>query len=208
MTSKSSNYLGLPQWCTEKGISSDNLPDLLNLASNSYQKHTEWYLRHRDTTLKQLAVIMTAELVFVKLFYDSSASWVLIVPALSFLIILSSILAHAGAKSCYQAFQAAMENVLLINKIVWAMGLGDKVHIDQVHTEASIIPVLKDQTLYVPRYLKDSSQFDTTEQFTAFQLGKSKEQKPKKQKKGDILYFLCQAFILLNYYKVLSIIKI
>jgi hypothetical protein len=25
---------------------------------------------------------------------------------------------------------------------------------------------------------------------------------------GDILYFLCQAFILLNYYKVLSIIKI
>jgi hypothetical protein len=179
MTSIANDDSSLPQWYVLNGKSTENLPVLLGLASDSYGRHTEWYLRHRDTTLKQLAVLLTAELVAANFFYISSASRLLVLPTLIFLIILSPVLAFAGAKSCHQAFQAAMENVLLINKIVWAMGLGGKVHIDSAYEEEIKIPVPKDRPFYVPRYLKDSSKFDTTEQFTAFQLGELKNQHPK-----------------------------
>jgi len=143
---------------------SDNLRAILTTGLTLYTKHTEWFLKHRETTLRQLALLITAELAIQKFVVDpdgtSSPARVLLL----LLACLSPLLAHSGIRSCKQAFQAAMENIILVNKILWSMGPSGKVFTDH-NVDESFIPAHQDTTLQVPRFLEHSVKAASTNCF-------------------------------------------
>jgi len=143
---------------------SENLRAVFTIASSLYGKHTEWFLKHRDTVLKQLAVLITAELAIYKFVVVPAQSNFPVGMLQLSLAALSMVLAHAGVRSCKQAFQAAMENVVVVNKIIWSMAPSGKLFLDNEIPD-SAVPAREDSSLYVPRFLAHSIATSSTEEF-------------------------------------------
>ncbi len=143
---------------------SNELLAVLTVGSEAYGKHTEWFLKHRETALKQLAILITAELAIQNLVVEPEGANLPARMLLLLLAFMSLLLAHAGWRNCQQAFTAAMENVLLVNKIIWSMAPSGKVHL-AAPVDVNNMPCRQDETLYVPRFLKHSIDAYTTEAF-------------------------------------------
>lgn len=151
---------------TEKSFTrgSDDLRAVLTIASSHYGKHTEWYLKHRDTVLRQLAVLITAELAVQKFVAEPAQADLPARILLLALAGLSLVLAHAGVRSCRQAFRAAMENAVVVNKIIWSMAPSGRLFLDHETLDPEM-PARQDSSLYVPRFLSHAIATPSTEEF-------------------------------------------
>jgi len=143
---------------------------LLEAATSSYYNHTNWFLKHRDTTLKQLSMLLTAELLIGKFLTNSNIPMWLIAIIYLFLAFLSLLLAVAGAKSCQRSFLASLENIAYRNKLLWAINSSGKISISRSYNKERI-PVRDDETVHIPRHLEELANFATTQDFIDYQLG-------------------------------------
>jgi len=150
-----------------------DLHTFLEVATSAYYNHTNWFLNHRDTALRQLAVLLTAELLIGKFLIDSNIPMWLTATIYLFLALLSLLLAAAGARSCQRSFLASLENIAYRNKLVWAINSSGIVSIQKSYN-GERIPVRNDKTIHVPRYLEELASFATTQDFTSYQLGLNK----------------------------------
>jgi len=164
MTEKSfeSKEIEYPKWCKGKGEVSQYLPNLLDFASKNYERHTNWFLKHRDTALTQLTALITAEIV-IRQFLDPGKNSIQLIFIL--LSIFSFILAGSGHRSCNRCFRASLENALLINKIIWIMGLSNKVNVNFDPDDIINAPAADDETFFVERYVTDSYNSKTTKEY-------------------------------------------
>jgi hypothetical protein len=122
------------------------------------------FVQNRDTVLKQLAVLIAAELAIHKFVVDPAQSNFPVGILQLSLAVLSMVLAHAGVRSYKQAFQAAMENVVVVNKIIWSMAPSGKLFLDHEVFDPEI-PAGDDSSLYVPRFLAHPIGTPSTEVF-------------------------------------------
>jgi hypothetical protein len=113
-------------------ISNQHLSDLLSLASANYGRQMDWFLRHHDTGIKNLAAILAAESALVGLTVTQKG-----IPA-AFVLALLAILASAAPTlawlavgACRRSFAAAMESVFMMTKAAWAMGIVSEVAVDR-----------------------------------------------------------------------------
>jgi hypothetical protein len=155
-----------PSWLRISKTENTHLSDMLSFGSANYGRHTEWFLRHRDTGLRNLAAVLAAEFTITSIYFaNKGAPKVFVVPILLLLVLLAIILAEAACSSCHNAFRASLENALLVTKVAWAMGLANAVSVPEIPNENEHPPVPKDLTLYVPRYLSTAQKHATTEKF-------------------------------------------
>ncbi len=148
------------------------LHHMLTYARQNYASHTDWYLRHRDTGLKMLGVVLVANFTIGSLFFDHKLNAYLSLSALAILSFLSLILSNLSVKSCKQAYIAALENALLVTKTAWAMGFAQPIPIDKNISPNIPCPVREDEYLYVPRYIKDGINAKNTEAFVGLHSSK------------------------------------
>jgi hypothetical protein len=141
------------------------LHHMLAYARQNYASHTDWYLRHRDTGLKMLGVVLVANFTIGSLYYDHKLNAYLSLIALIILSILSLLLSNLSVKSCKQAYVAALENALLVTKTAWAMGFAHPIAIDDNYKRNTPCPAKEDEYLYVPRYIKDAIKAENTDAF-------------------------------------------
>lgn len=150
----------------------DSLSHMLSYARQNYASHTDWYLRHRDTGIKILGIVLGANLTIAGLYFDRKLHFWLTVSALAILGILSLMLTRLAVRSCRQSYQAAMENALLVSKTAWAMGFGQSVPVESKFLKTGKCPVRADYSLYVPRYLKEAQEAESTDEFVSHQIRK------------------------------------
>jgi len=148
-----------------------NLQELLDLAQKGYIAHIEWFLKHKNTALKQLAVLLTSEIVIANFLSKNPSipKW-MIVFIYIFLAFLSLILAYAGSKSCQRSYLASLEYVAFFNKLMWIIEQPIKAKLFE-YFDSKGMPLSKDKTFYVPRYLDDISRHQTTQSFVNSHLG-------------------------------------
>jgi hypothetical protein len=160
-------------WAIKGDSSESNLQSTLSLAITNYSNHTNWFLQHKEMGIKYLIVIVTAELAFAKFFYTTEFPFRLLIIFILFILAFVSIaFMFFALKNCYQSYQAALENVLLITKTLWAMGLTDPVSVDSKKVNFIKSPVWKDETPYVPRYLEDALKHEKTKDFVKYNMDK------------------------------------
>ena len=137
---------------------SDNkyLATMLEFGSSNYERHANWFLRHRDIGIKYQAIILTVEFSILGISFQLDAVYpkYLVCSGLYMLGIFSVILAYTSCRSCTKSFIASLENALLVTKVAWAMGLADRVAVKEI--PESNPPVSEDSMLYINRYWKDS----------------------------------------------------
>ncbi len=160
------------KWAVEAEEFSTNLSDLLAFASANYGKHTDWFLRHKDTGIKILAVLLTAELTVTSLYLTRHFHDLVTMFTLIILSLLSIILTAYSLISCRQSYKASLENALLITKTLWAMGLTKAVKVKTKEVDFSKCPVHNDETPYVPRYLNDAVEKEDSNSFINHHLSK------------------------------------
>ena len=157
----------------EKALESrEDLYRFMDIASASYARHTDWFIRHRDTSVRQLAVLIAAQLLIIKLTSDpNNNSWA---PAiiLIFLSFLSYILALTGSSSCQRSFIASLESVLFFNKCIWAIIPTGYINVLEDNAQEESVPARSDTTLQVPRFVQGASKFSTTEEYINYHIGK------------------------------------
>lgn len=144
-----------------------NLLALLTLANSNYRNHTDWFLRHRETALKQLTAIIAAEAIIMRFFHGADVPVSITAILLLGLSLLSLVLAHGGVCNCTRTFRASLEHVAMTSKIIWVLAPSGKALVDQ-HSDLAEVnppPFEDDKVLLVPRYLEDSKKFSTTEKF-------------------------------------------
>jgi hypothetical protein len=157
-----------PSWTRISKPENIYLPDILDFASANYGRHTDWFLRHRDTGIRNLAAVLTAEFAVTSIYFsDKGADKGFVVTILFLLVLLAIILAIAACCSCYRAFRASLENAVFVTKIAWAMGLANPVSIPEIskENEKELPPVSQDPTLYVPKYLRTAQKYKSTDEF-------------------------------------------
>ena len=156
--------------------SSTQKPDLYNLlevASNAFIAHTDWSIRHRDTSLRQLAVLIAAELIVLKFHRDIPTDLNIGPFILLSFGFLAFVLSLGGAQSVGRAYLASMENVLFMNKLMWAINPSGKVNLPEKFLNAPYFPASDDETLFVYRYQEESTDDKTTKAFTEKRAGKN-----------------------------------
>jgi hypothetical protein len=164
--------LQTPLWASVGAIENSHLSDLLSLASTNYGRHMEWFLRHHDTGIKNLAAILAAESAVVGLAVTHKGiPAVFIVVLLAILACAAAVLAWLAVRSCRRSYTAATENVFMMTKVAWAMGVISKVAVGENVVSDDECPGRGDNTLYAPRWVKDSLQHATSAEFVAYNLG-------------------------------------
>ncbi|MBZ5617353.1 MAG: hypothetical protein LAQ69_01280 [Acidobacteriia bacterium] len=167
--------LHLPPWASVGAIESKHLSDLLSLASTNYGRQTDWFLRHHDTGVKNLAAILAAESALVGLAATQKGiPAALVIALLVVLVCAASVLAWLAVRSCQRAFTAAMESVFVMAKVAWAMGVTAKVAVDESVVSVVRCPGRDDYTLYAPRWVEDSLAYTTCEGFVKANLANRK----------------------------------
>jgi multisubunit Na+/H+ antiporter MnhB subunit len=80
-----------------------SLNTALAYAQKGYDNHTDWFQRHRDSAVKQLGLILSAELIVLRFFDTLGHVAILGGSALILLAMVSILLSIAGIKSCSRA---------------------------------------------------------------------------------------------------------
>ena len=165
-----------PLWANVGEFENCHLPDLLTFSSENYGRQTNWFLRHRDTGIRNLAVIIASETAITSLYFttDKQIPPAFIIMLLLLLAFLAPLLALSALCSCKRAFRAAMENALLTAKIVWALGLTSNVEVKKSNVDLQKCPARDDLYLYVPRYVEDSLAHPTTKTYSNANLSNRK----------------------------------
>jgi hypothetical protein len=125
-----------PDWADLSNPPNANLPNLLSLASGSYERHIGWFLRHSDTGIRNLGAVIAAETAIVGLYFthfsqkDTPQTIICVLSLLALALVVAPSLCSLATRSTTQAYSAAMESVRLITKCVWAMGLTSSVAVN------------------------------------------------------------------------------
>ncbi|MCT2533839.1 hypothetical protein N2488_11655 [SAR92 clade bacterium H231] len=154
------------KWIDSSKGNNNYLPNLLDFAASNYGRHTDWFLKHRDTGLKNLALILTAEFTVLGLHFTKTGfPKFLVCLSLVLLSAFSILIAYSACQSCKNAFKASLESALLVTKTAWAMGLVGAVSLEK--TSTLLPPVPDDEMLYTKRYWEDAlpPKSNTTEDF-------------------------------------------
>ncbi len=141
-------------WARPSDKPTRDLGLLLDYARSHYVSHTDWFLRHKESGINTLGVVLTAEFAILGFYFAGNLHRIVALAGLFLLASLTLPLTKLALLSCKKAFQAALEHALLITKIVWAMGWAEKVAVDQY--QSGDCPAQKDESLYVERYLQDA----------------------------------------------------
>ncbi len=171
-------------WYNSNGAErSDNetssLHKALEYALKGYDNHTNWFQRHRDAAVRQLGLILGAELVILRLFLDSNSLEILGGFSLLLLAGISPLLGLAGIKSCERAYVASIEHAAMSSKILWALFPEKIVNISSLESNP---PLKNDEYLSIPRYIKDAQRFESTDEYVKYHLGKPVSGKERKYK--------------------------
>jgi len=158
-----------PPWVTLTVDENAHLSDLMTLASTNFGRHLDWFQRHRDMAVKNIAAILAAETALVGLGVAQKQ----VLPAafaLALLLVLSCaapVLAWLGIRACRQAYRAAMESAFMMAKVAWTMGALSVVAVKQSVVGNATCPGYADLSLYAPRWTNDCVQHRTTDEFVA-----------------------------------------
>ena len=134
--------------------SSPDLPSFLSHATTLYIQQTDWCLKHRESVLKQLAVLLGAQLAVVQ--FAEGGQQLAAAFFLAFSVALALLFTIAGLKSCHRAFEHAMRYACVIKKVVSAMGGGGKVFV----SKKAFVPLVDDECLYVKEMIvKDGEEY-------------------------------------------------
>ena len=150
----------------------EELHHMLSYARQNYASHTDWYLRHRDTGLKMLGVVLVANFTVGSLYFDHKLNGFLSLSALAIISLLSLVLTNLSVKACKQAYRASLENALLVTKTAWAMGFAQPIAVNKTISEATPCPAKGDKYLYVPRYIEDGMKAENSEIFISHHISK------------------------------------
>jgi hypothetical protein len=163
--------LNPPVWASVGEVENKHLSDLLSLASANFGRHTDWFFRHRETGLRNLAAILAAESALVGVALTQKG-----IPAAFIVVLLMALACAAPAvawlavSSCRRNFVAALENLFMIAKVAWAMGIMANVAVNEKVVGAAPCPGRGDKTLYAPRWARDTLAHTTCEGFVAANL--------------------------------------
>jgi len=142
-----------------------DLYKLIDVAQKAFIAHTDWHLRHRDTSVRQLAVLIGAELAGLN-FHQYLSLYSILAPTILFLFGgLGLILELAGVQSCGKAYRPSMENVLFMNKLLWAINPSGQINLPKEFSDSPEAPASEDKSIFVHRYRKDSAKVKTTDEF-------------------------------------------
>src|ERR1035441_7514610 len=145
-----------PTWAEPASSPNSNLPNLLTIASMSFERHTNWYLRHCETGIRNLAAIIAAEAAIVGIYFTHLAQKGVPVGIVSALLLgvlalaVAPFLCSLAIRSSTRAFLASMESTRLMTKCIWAMGLTAKVAVNDA--VADLPQYADDQFLYPKRW--------------------------------------------------------
>lgn len=162
--------IAVPLWASVGPTENKHLHELLTLASTSYGRQTDWFLRHYDTGVRNLAAVLTAESALMGLsatHKDLPAMFT--VGVLLLLVCIAVVLSVLAIISCRQSYKAALESVFLMAEVVWSMGLMRDVQVDMSGVSGSG-PGWQDPTLYPPRWYEDMLQYATSKEFVKHKL--------------------------------------
>ncbi len=149
----------LPEWAQSSDSSNKHLAEMLRFGSDNYERQTDWFLRHRDTGVRNLAAILTAEVGITTLHFATPRvpDW----PTALILLLLAALaipLSVSACRCCTRSFRASLESAMLVTKAAWAMGLTDRVSLAPQSHGLLPPPAPNDTTFYVPRYCRDARQ--------------------------------------------------
>jgi len=174
MNSNSQNQ-NIPDWCEISTETKTNkeLSVLLEFSSHNYERETNWFLKFHDSALKEIGALISAEILIIMFLagHDglSSGAKLVFMAIVLFLGISSQFFAAVGTKKCYRSYSAAQEYAVLMNKIIYAMGLAGKVSISKdVSIKEQDAPVKNDGKLYTTRHYRDALRMDTTDKFLEY----------------------------------------
>ena len=160
-----------PKWARNGGNTTINLEKLIDYGSDNYGRHTDWFLRHRNTGLRNLAVLIAAEFTVASLYFsNTNSSKVLSVVILFVIAIAAPLLWLFAYRSCRSSFRASLESAILVTKVAWAMGIIDPISIKKEEWNKTRIPVPGDTSLYIWRYWNDAKDHHTTNEFVNYHL--------------------------------------
>jgi hypothetical protein len=140
------------QWCYFADKTQEGVEKILDFASANYNRHTEWFLKHRDRALTELGALIAAELSVAKFMGSppvSDSTGVLIV-IYTVLVLLAVIFGLAGFVGCRQAYRAGMESIAVANKAICLLGFTSTVAIASNTSTSRLKPVLPEDTVFVP----------------------------------------------------------
>ena len=160
------------KWVKEGDGTVPDLDSFLSFAGNNFGKHFDWHLKHREAGVRMLTFLLTAEFAIVGFYYSTGFRIEVAYFGLAILSFLSIVLTFLSIISCHQSYKASLENALLTTKILWLKGLTKTMTVKSKDLDWSQCPVRDDETLYVPRYLKDAKNRLTTDDFTAHNMKK------------------------------------
>ena len=161
--------IAVPLWASVGPSKNKHLPELLTLASTSYGRQTDWFLRHYDAGVRNLAAVLTAESALIGLAAHKELPAMFTVGLLLLLACIAVVLSALAIISCRQSYKAALESVFLTAEVVWSMGLMRDVQVD-VNGVSGSGPGWQDPTLYPHRWYHDMLQYATSEAFVKTKL--------------------------------------
>lgn len=147
-------------WEDKKDI---DLEPLLNKAWDGYKQHTEWHHKHLNNSIIRLSAIIVAEITVIKM-EDFELLHLAILLVFSF---LSIFVARIGLINSEISFKKSMEYIILVNKVLYAMGYGV---IEPKGNSDNLVPASDDDYL-IPENLmgswtRNSSDFDSYKTIT------------------------------------------
>ena len=117
-----------PNWVCPAETNNPYLSDLLSFAAGNYRAQTDFFLRHRDIGIRNLALVVTGEFAVIGFHFANGKVPVFLTSlVLLFLAVSGYALAESAWRSCKRSFVACLECAVLVTKTIWAMGLTTRV---------------------------------------------------------------------------------
>lgn len=158
-------------WASMGPDENKHLSDLLSLASSNYGRHNDWFMRHHERAINNLAAILAAEAALISFAAThEKIPGFFTTDLLIGLACTAIILACLGVFSCRRSFRAGLENLYMMANVAWAMGVTTNVAVNESTVIKNAAPDTKrhhceDESLYVPRWLNGCLAHETCEKF-------------------------------------------
>ena len=110
------------------GTSKDHLLALLASTESAFKNHTDWFLGHKERGIRRLGVLIASQITVTGFYFRDQElypEWLVVAVLLSMALIAIT-LALSTLHSCTRSYLAAMEQGMLKNKVVWALGLSSQ----------------------------------------------------------------------------------
>lgn len=155
----------LPRWATSESPTNPHMETILNYAFTTGNQHLDWFVRHKETGIKTLVALLSAEFAIAGVHFSGRLPAGLAIPAEIILGFLAIALTRLAVKTCSRAYLAWLEHVVLTHKAVWAMGLAESVNVAPASDNSPTCPVRDDESFFIPRYVSSSANARTTTEF-------------------------------------------